>query len=643
MAFLGPLQDQGGLLNIAGHLWRARERLHLRTGQNLPTAGQLAVALRMYILAEDRRRAGLLPDSDSGGTDGPETDASDPEAVSGVQQSHFEGRPSERQESSVELEPSHERLDAAIPQHSSDLIAIPDPAQLTIEHLFGQVGSEVAPDSAARTEPSPGGSRDSVRDRGDPKSVQRLLAKELRHYLLLADSAYASSEAEASDRLAFLGGTEALLEARWSSASCHPGYCIVKDELNSTIVVAVRGSKQVADFMTNLSCDTDPFMSGYGHSGMVQSARNLAGVLRSSLFHYMDSFKPKNGLVFVGHSLGGAVAALLSLMIRTNSFEENAALGTAPPANVLHSMWSSREISSASLASSQGRSAGRILVSISEETIRSSVSRTQCFTFGSPPCVSPDLALRMKSEGIHSFILGLDMVPRLSVASLDRFLVAVSRYDWSLDATQTLEHSVSSIASPVLGAAGAATAASLVAQYAPAGLAWMANSAGSAARRALSSQPPRQPSGSTSRTVSTAQGLSPAWKIALTATVVASSVLSHQFFREEPPHAVARANRGNGGSRQPDYSFARAFGMSVDDVERALMPSDPQELRVPGRVFHLDRPSRTSSSPADEDTDWASVQIVERNADSFLDVEASVFMIHDHHPPNIAQVLDQLL
>jgi Lipase (class 3) len=72
----------------------------------------------------------------------------------------------------------------------------------------------------------------------------------------------------------------------------------------------------VTDFMTNLSCNTDPFMSGYGHNGMVQSARNLAGVLRSSLYHYMESFKPKNGLVFVGYSLGGADAALLSLMIR---------------------------------------------------------------------------------------------------------------------------------------------------------------------------------------------------------------------------------------------------------------------------------------------------------------------------------------
>jgi hypothetical protein len=111
-------------------------------------------------------------------------------------------------------------------------------------HLFRQVGSEVAPEAGAITEPSPRGSRDAARDRSYPESVQRLLAKELRHYLLLADSAYASHEAEDSNRLAFLGGTEALLEARWSSASCHPGYCIVKDELNNAIVVAVRRSKQ---------------------------------------------------------------------------------------------------------------------------------------------------------------------------------------------------------------------------------------------------------------------------------------------------------------------------------------------------------------------------------------------------------------
>jgi pimeloyl-ACP methyl ester carboxylesterase len=653
MASQGPLANQASILNIAKNLWRARERLHLRTGQDLPTAGQLAVALRLYILAEDRRRAEsqlgvntthALAAGVPFSADANDADLLEPNAVS-----NDDAYVDANTDSALPCS-----LDAAILQHSTDRLPMPDSTpSLTIEQLFGQMSPE------SEAEPSaPYSSLDGHMETNARLGVsQRQLAMELRHYLLLADSAYASSEAESADRLAFLGGTDALLEARWTSSSCHPAYCIVHDALNSTIVVAVRGSKEASDFITNLSCDTDPFMSGYGHSGMIQAAKNLAGVLHNCLFEYLERLQPANGLVLVGHSLGGAVAALLAIMLRTNTFEENAASGVEAPVRLARWTRSARSTSdgggtnTSDVVQELGQVQSQVGGSAPVRSARNVSARTgtmaseaRCFTFGCPPCISPELALLSKSQGLFSFIFGLDMVPRLSAASLDRFLLSVSRYDWPSEASQSLERTFANIATPALGVAGAATAASLLAQYAPTGLAWMANSAGSSARRALASHPAQASrSGSAAGALSATRALSPSWKIALTVTAIASTVISNQFFREDSAHVAARASRDPGSRRQPDYAFARRFGLSAEDVEQVLLSNQPEELRVPGRIFHLNRTFNTTSEETGLGACAPSVRIVERNADSFLDVEASGWMLYDHHPPHVAQALDNLI
>ena len=85
---------------------------------------------------------------------------------------------------------------------------------------------------------------------------------------------------------------EFLFEARWYSSHCHPAYFIAYDARLKAVVLSVRGSKEVSDFITNLSCDTAPFFSRYGHSGVVGSAQNLAQVIPANVYRCIDVYKP---------------------------------------------------------------------------------------------------------------------------------------------------------------------------------------------------------------------------------------------------------------------------------------------------------------------------------------------------------------
>lgn len=130
---------------------------------------------------------------------------------------------------------------------------------------------------------------------------------EVGQCLMLAQAAYADGKDELLAILARVAeGDDFLLEARWYSSRCHPAYFVAYDARMKAVVLSVRGSKEVSDFITNLSCDTAPFFGGYGHSGVVGSAQNLAHVIQATIYRYIEVHKPENGLVVVGHSLGGA-------------------------------------------------------------------------------------------------------------------------------------------------------------------------------------------------------------------------------------------------------------------------------------------------------------------------------------------------
>lgn len=573
---LGPLADPSALWGIAQQLWAARDRLALRTGASIPSPSQLLVALRMYMRDQDRRRAAARARADE-----------------------------------------MRALRAAAAEQP------------------------VAPEPLREQPASPREQRASPQEQ--PPDLDLALAGRL---LMLAEAAYADHEEDLRRMLGMVtqdggGGGELLLEARYLSSRCHPAYFIAYDAALEAVVLSVRGSKEIADFITNLSCETAPFHTGYGHSGVVQSAQNLAAVVAPTLPKYLDAHRPRNGLVIVGHSLGAAVATLLAIIIRTGTLEAHVTLAKPPPQRLTSVRPAPPPFSStlaAEIADAWHSPTG---------AVSAIAEMTRCYAFSPPPCVSPDVASQAKALGVVSIILGLDMVPRLSAGSLDALLLELSRYDWRSEMTGNVEVGLRGFLSQALGPASGAAAAAAVASIGPNLIGPVVGAIQRSAQTALMA--PRQ------APIGPGQppppGMHPAQKMLLGAVAVGGGFLMHQFFQPENPRAARSgsgpgrvgglgraADGGDGNSHREQYSFASRFGMSAAQVEEVLLPNQPEILHLAGRLLHLDRPF-TSPDEYRDDESLPPAQIVEREPGFFSKVEASSWMLHDHHPPNISVAL----
>lgn len=162
-----------------------------------------------------------------------------------------------------------------------------------------------------------------------------------------------------------------------SSAFC-PAHYIAVDNTISSIVVCVRGTANFADSLTDMAATIDPlqvrqsredfrFIQGYGHAGIVRSARNVMRSFQDDLLKALTEY-PTYGIVLTGHSLGGAVAAVVSMLLRADD--------------------------------------------------RFPLSKAVCF--GSPPCVSMNVAEACE-ESVINVVNGSDLVPRVSIPVLIRF------------------------------------------------------------------------------------------------------------------------------------------------------------------------------------------------------------------------------
>ncbi|WP_122567616.1 lipase family protein [Pseudomonas viridiflava] len=88
-------------------------------------------------------------------------------------------------------------------------------------------------------------------------------------------------------------------------------YITHNDEL---ILIAVRGTQQLADFLRDADARQVPFEEGVGqvHRGFYGAAKKAAAFVTS----YLNRFYSGQKLLICGHSLGGAVALLLAEMLR---------------------------------------------------------------------------------------------------------------------------------------------------------------------------------------------------------------------------------------------------------------------------------------------------------------------------------------
>ncbi|XXG40640.1 hypothetical protein AAC387_Pa01g1310 [Persea americana] len=169
------------------------------------------------------------------------------------------------------------------------------------------------------------------------------------------------------------------------SSILRPGYYIGTDIRNKLVVLGIRGTHTVYDLITDMvsSSDQEITFEGFStHFGTAEAARwflhHEMGTIRKCLEKH-KGFR----LRLVGHSLGGAAAALLAIMLRRRSEHE---LGFNPD-----------------IVSAVG--------------------------IATPPCVSKELA-ESCVDYVSTVVLQDDIIPRLSATSLTRLRNEILQTDW---------------------------------------------------------------------------------------------------------------------------------------------------------------------------------------------------------------------
>eukprot|EP00667_Euglena_gracilis_P011498 EG_transcript_11759 len=163
---------------------------------------------------------------------------------------------------------------------------------------------------------------------------------------------------------------EDVLHCEWDAEAFRPAWLLLRDRPRRALVLAVRGTASTADLLADLTATPVPCtvlgLRGHVHAGMRRASEQLGAHSGGAVEQALRA-NPGFHLVCVGHSLGAGVAALHTL-----------ALAEALPA-----------------------------------------AHVRCFGYGTPAVLSVPLATRAAELGVHSCVLGPDIVPRLSYHSLN--------------------------------------------------------------------------------------------------------------------------------------------------------------------------------------------------------------------------------
>ncbi|CAO3600254.1 unnamed protein product [Absidia cylindrospora] len=157
-----------------------------------------------------------------------------------------------------------------------------------------------------------------------------------------------------------------------SAEAFRPSYFIALDRSTDAIVLSIRGTMSVSDTLTDLVCTYEPWRGGIVHSGMKESAFWFLRNVAPQLLVYCQKYSV-SGLYIIGHSLGSATAAILTILLMDylDEFKEKGGDGFT----------------------------------------------LECFGYAPACCLDLTLAETYK-EHIHSFVSADDIVSKLSYGSM---------------------------------------------------------------------------------------------------------------------------------------------------------------------------------------------------------------------------------
>jgi len=96
-----------------------------------------------------------------------------------------------------------------------------------------------------------------------------------------------------------------------------PAYFIAVEAKARAINIVVRGTTTWHDIATDLTAHTEPLLGGQAHAGMLSAARGLLARELATLARLAGEH-PGFALQCIGHSLGGGVASLLAILLRSD-------------------------------------------------------------------------------------------------------------------------------------------------------------------------------------------------------------------------------------------------------------------------------------------------------------------------------------
>uniref|UniRef100_A0A1J3GGI5 Sn1-specific diacylglycerol lipase alpha n=1 Tax=Noccaea caerulescens TaxID=107243 RepID=A0A1J3GGI5_NOCCA len=170
------------------------------------------------------------------------------------------------------------------------------------------------------------------------------------------------------------------------SSVMRPGYYVGVDHRRKLVVFGIRGTHTIYDLITDIvsSSDEEVTFEGFStHFGTAEAARWFLNHELQTIRRCLERYEGYK-LRLVGHSLGGATASVMAIMLRKMPREE---LGF-------------------------------------DSDIISAVG------YATPPCVSKDLAENC-SEFVTTIVMQDDIIPRLSTASLARLRDEILQTDWT--------------------------------------------------------------------------------------------------------------------------------------------------------------------------------------------------------------------
>ena len=184
-----------------------------------------------------------------------------------------------------------------------------------------------------------------------------------------------------------------ILSACWSPGPFQPCVFVAIDRSQGWVVLAVRGTLSGHDTLTDACAEPVPFLSGHAHAGMAAAAWQVVRLHLPAAAAALAA-NPGTELMVVGHSMGGGVAALVAELCASDDADVVAAAARGAATGAPD------DPAAAAAACAAVRAARGVAIAC--------------------PCVaSLPLAAAMQPR-VLSLIAGKDIVPRLSVAAVQR-------------------------------------------------------------------------------------------------------------------------------------------------------------------------------------------------------------------------------